>query len=150
MHLLPVIFFQMNLNGLILLQFIKKMIKPINQTTDQLVFYLQYQKFLKNLFLGSLAHFWKKKLSKFLCGFRKKYSTQHALINLINKWYCKLDSSSNVGAVLMDLSKAYDTLPHDLLIAKLAAYGLGNKSLSFLLSYLSNRKQRVKNRIISK
>ena len=41
----------------------------------------------------------------------------------------------------MDLSKAYDTLPHDLLIAKLAAYGLGSKSLSFLLSYLSNRIQ---------
>ena len=65
-------------------------------------------------------------------------------MNLINKWYCKLDASSKVGAVLMDLSKAYDTLPHDLLIAKLAAYGLGNKSLKFLLSYLSNRKQRVK------
>ena len=65
-------------------------------------------------------------------------------MNLINKWYCKLDASFKVGAVLIDLSKAYDTLPRDLLIAKLAAHGLGNKSLKFLLSYLSNRKQRVK------
>ena len=44
----------------------------------------------------------------------------------------------------MDLSKAFDCLPRDLLIAKLAAYGLGYRSLRFLLSYLSNRKMRVR------
>ena len=44
----------------------------------------------------------------------------------------------------MDLSKAYDCLSHDLLIAKMAAYGFSNKSLELLYSYLSNREQRVK------
>ena len=49
-----------------------------------------------------------------------------------------------VGAILMDLSKAFDCMPHDLLIAKLLAYGLNQNSASLLGDYLSNRKQRVK------
>ena len=44
----------------------------------------------------------------------------------------------------MELSKAYDCLPHDLLVAKLQAYGLDNDSLNLLLDYLSFRKQRTK------
>ena len=44
----------------------------------------------------------------------------------------------------MDLSKAYVCIPHDPLIAKLAAYGLGHYSLLLINNYLSNRKQRVK------
>ena len=44
----------------------------------------------------------------------------------------------------MDLSKAFDCLPHDLILAKLSAYGLSANACDFLNSYLSNRKQRVK------
>ena len=44
----------------------------------------------------------------------------------------------------MDLSKAYDCLPHDLIIAKLEAYGLDTNSLRFIFDYLSSRKQRTK------
>ena len=83
-------------------------------------------------------------LNQLLCGFRKAHSTQHALFRLLQKWQKELDSGGFIGTILMDLSKAYDCLPHDLLIAKLEAYGPGNGSLNLLLDYLSFRKQRTK------
>ena len=83
-------------------------------------------------------------LNQLLCGFCKAHSTQHALFRLLRKWQKELDSGGFIGTILMDLSKAYDCLPHDLLIAKLEAYGLGNGSLNLLLDYLSFRKQRTK------
>ena len=55
-----------------------------------------------------------------------------------------LDSGWVIGTILMDLSKAYDCLPHDLLKAKLEAYGLDNGNLNLLLDYISFKKQRTK------
>ena len=83
-------------------------------------------------------------LSKYLCGFRKGYSTQHSLFNLLRNWQSCLDKSGTIGAILMDLSKAYDCIPHDLLLAKMAAYGVSLASLRLIHSYLTNRKQRVR------
>ena len=83
-------------------------------------------------------------LSKYQCGFRKGYNAQHCLLVMIEKWKNALDNGGISGALLTDLTKAFDCLKHDLLIAKLAAYGLDNKSLRFIYSYLSGRKQRTK------
>ena len=66
--------------------------------------------------------FIESKLSKKLCGFRKRYSTQHALLLLLKNWQEGLNKKEKIGTLLMDLSKAYDCIPHDLLIAKLEAY----------------------------
>jgi hypothetical protein len=91
-----------------------------------------------------LSQFFQSQFSILLCGFRKNHSTQHALYRLLNSWQSSLDDGKLVGTILMDLSKAYDCLPHDLLIAKLAAYGVDFDSLSLLYDYLSKRFHRVK------
>ena len=101
-------------------------------------------KVFEKLISKQLKIFMKDKLSKFLFGFRKGHSTQYALFNLVQNWQACLSNSEKIGTILMDLSKAFDCLPHDLLIAKLAAYGLGYRSLRFLWSYLTDRKMRVR------
>ena len=57
-------------------------------------------------------------LNNILCGFRKAHSTQHALFKLISSWQSVLDNGGFAGTVLMDLSKAYDCISHELLISK--------------------------------
>ena len=65
-------------------------------------------------------------------------------MKLLQKWQSCLDSRGKIGTILMDLSKAFDCLPHDLLLAKLEAYGFTLDSLKLLRNYLTNRFQRVK------
>ena len=83
-------------------------------------------------------------LSPYLCGFRRGYSAQHALLRLKNKLNIYLDKKENIGMFLMDLSKAFDCIPHELLIAKLHAYGFSKDSLKLTYSYMKGRNQRVK------
>ena len=85
-----------------------------------------------------------KFLSPFLCGYRKGYSTQIALTVMIEKWKEMIDNHGYSGAVLMDLSKAFDMLNHDLLLAKLYEYGFDKQTLRLIRSYLTNRLQRTK------
>ena len=77
-----------------------------------------------------------------ISAYHKSYNSLHVLIRLIEEWREYL-LKTVVGAVLTDLSKAFDCIPHDLLIAKLEAYGLGEKALSYIYSYLTNRNQSV-------
>ena len=81
-------------------------------------------------------------LSNLLPGFRKNYNTQHCLLKLLEKWKEALDKGNFVDAIFMDLSKAFNTLNHDLLIAKLEAFGLSLNSLRYIRSY-SQRLQRT-------
>ena len=83
-------------------------------------------------------------LSPLLSGFREGYGTQHALLLLIEACSKSIDSGGIEGAVLTDLSKAFDCLDHEFLIAKLNAYGFSRSALLFVYSFLDNRKQRVK------
>ena len=113
-------------------QYTRKTIQQIKQISDQLVFCLYYHVF-EQAFYNQLGKYMDTFLNKLLCEFRKANSTQHALFKLLQRWQNELDNSGLVGTILMDLSKAYDCLPHDLIIAKFEVYGL-------LLDYLTSRK----------
>ena len=78
-----------------------------------------YENAIKNELLKSMnVH-----LSLFISEYRKNYNTQHVLLRLLEEWREHLDNNKIVGGILMDLSKAFDCVPHDLLLAKLASYG---------------------------
>ena len=79
-------------------------------------------------------------LSKYQYGFRRGYNAQHDLMNLIEKWKESVDNGGAFGVLLTDLSKVFECLPCELLIAKLDAYGFDKSSLKLIHSYL-NRKQ---------
>ena len=79
-----------------------------------------------------------------MCGYRKGYNNLQALASLIEKWKKILDDKDFRGAVLMDLSKAFDTLNNELLIAELLANGFDRVLFKLINDYLSNRWQRTK------
>ena len=101
-------------------------------------------KIFERLIHNQLASYVNDIFSPYISAYRKHHSTQHVLVRLIEEWRQGIDQGKYVGSILMDLSKAFDCIPHDLLIAKLDAYGFDNKSCKLLYSYLKGRQQCVK------
>ena len=91
-----------------------------------------------------ITHFMDPLLSKYQCGFRRGFGAQDCLLAMLEKWKSSVDKRKTSGVLLTDLSKAFDCLSHDLIIAKLNAYGFGLSTLNLMQSYLSERKQRTK------
>ena len=91
-----------------------------------------------------LKGYFDKIMSKYQCGFRKEFSTQYCLLTMIEKLRKSLDIWGASAALLNDLSKLFDFLQHDLLIAKLHAYSIKEGSLNLLFSYHKNIKQKVR------
>ena len=85
-----------------------------------------------------------KYLYIYLCGYRNKYNAQFALLTLVETFKKVLDKHGYAGAVITDLSKAFDTINHDLLLAKLHAYGFEKTALKMIHSYLHNRWHKTK------
>ena len=99
-----------------------------------------YERFLhKNHTNYVNTFFWKS-----ISAYRKSYITNHVLIRFIENYKKSLDEKKFVGAILMDLAKAFDSIPLDLLIAKMYAYGFYINAVTFFYSYLKRRKQNVK------
>ena len=97
-----------------------------------------YEKLLYN----QLSDYVENIFNVILCGFRKVYSTQHALFKSLQLWQKELDEKGMVTTVLLDLSKAYDCIPHDLLIAKLNTYGIDSVGVLLISISLAINKER--------
>ena len=74
-------------------------------------------------------------------GIREKNSTQLAALELVDRITRDLDIGNTPISICIDLSKAFDTLDHNILLSKLHCYGINGSALQLLRSYLSNRKQ---------
>jgi hypothetical protein len=101
-------------------------------------------KVYEKVFCVRINNYFQNIFSPFLSAYRPGYNCEQVLIAFISFWKKALDENIFFGAVMMDLSKAFDCLPHCLLIAKLHAYGFSQSSCLLVAAYLSNRQQRVK------
>ena len=79
-------------------------------------------KIYKPLLFKQISEYFEPILSKFQCGFRKGFSAPHCLLSMLEKWKTAVDNKKTFGALLTDLSKVFDCLSYDLLLAKLNTY----------------------------
>ena len=101
-----------------------------------------FQKFTKGVCLyDQIYDFFENKFSRYQCGFRKSFNTQNALLSMVEKMLLVRDKKEVCGTIL---SKLFDCISHDLLIAKWNASGLDQNGLNVIHNYLSGRSRKNK------
>ena len=130
----------------------KKAVTPIHKKDDKtdktnycpISILPNLSKVYERLMYNQISPYFDSVFSKFQCGFWKGFNAQHFPLTMVEKWRKTLDEGGKTGAVLTDPSKAFDYFDHNLLTAKINAYGFEKRSLEFIHSYLTKRKQRTK------
>ena len=116
---------------------VKENYRPISVLTS-------ISKVFESIMCDQMVDHFKDLLSIWLAAYRARYSCNNVLLHFVEYLKQALDKGDFAACILMDLSEAFDCLPHDLLIAKLNAYGMTISGCKLIHSYLSNRQQRVK------
>ena len=103
-------------------------------------------KIYEKILYQQMCEYFDSIFSKYLSGFRKGHNTQHYLLFMPEKLKKASDNSLCTGILLIDLSKAFDCISHELLIAKLNAYGFTKNALRLINDYLKeSREQKLVN-----
>ena len=105
---------------------------------------INISKIYEKLLYNQLSKYFDSLLAANQCGFRKGFSSQYCLLVMLEKFKEAIDRGNQFGALLTDLSKAFDCIDHKLLIAKLYEYGVSSSALNIISSYLKHRTQRTK------
>ena len=102
---------------------------------------LNFSKFFEKVMYYRLVEFVEMNEVFYLCQFefRRNHSTSHALIHLLNKISRAIDQRETTVGIFVDLSKAVDTIDHDILSPKLEHYGIRDAALQWIKSYFSYR-----------
>ena len=105
-----------------------------------------YSKIIEKLIYSRINNFITKYdiISPSQFGFRKGKSTEHALIEVLEFLYAAIDDRQYSIGIFIDYRKAFDTVPHSILLRKLERYGIRGVALDLFHSYLCNRKQVVR------
>ena len=101
-------------------------------------------KVLERIIYKQINIYKQKKLSKHKPGFGKSHRAKHSLITMLEKWNSSLDKGENNCVLFIDLSKSFDTINHNLLLAKLKAYGFPTSTLDLICSYLKTEDNHFK------
>ena len=101
-------------------------------------------KIMERTLFNQIYEFINTKFHPYLSGFRQGHSCQDVLLRMTEDIGQSLDKDLTLGVIAIDLSKAFDCMPHGLLLAKLSAYGFDMDSCHLMQSYLMKRQQRVK------
>ena len=122
----------------------KKKIKRIRITTDLSVLCPLYQNYMKGVYIKKTVN-----ILNLFCQSFVAVADKDSVHNTAFWWWSKnwgkiRDNKGGFAAVLTDLSKAFDYIPHGLLITKLNAFGFDKKSLFFIFAYLYDKKQKTK------
>ena len=91
--------------------------------------------------MSTSVHLWNP---NFNTEWNTEHNTQHALLKMIGTWRAMLNKGNIFGVIIMDFSKAFDTLNHNLLLWKLKACGFNKNALTFIQNYFTNKHQRAK------
>ena len=111
-------------------QYTKKWTLLIKRVIDQWVLPLS-SKVYKRVIHEQVSNYFGPFFNEILCGFRKTHCTQHASFELLTSWQTSLSRGGFAGSILVDLSKAYDRLKDNLLLAKLQVYGFSENLWDF-------------------